>query len=236
MDAPREDGAVEPGWFVHRENRFVATVARADAPEARAYVPNTARLVDLLVPGAPVLLARSADPRRRTQWTLTRVWDGTWVAIDAAAAADLVAEALTSGTALPGWPTPVDVRREVPVGAHRLDLAIDLPDGREALVEVKSLTRAQARVATLSHTPSSRGAAQLALLGEHATAGTPTAVVFVVQRGDVDLLDLDAPADPGWQAAVAQARAAGVDISAFRCTVTADTLRLDAPIAVRPPT
>ncbi len=236
MRALSEDHSVEPGWFVRRENRFVATVARTDGAEVRAYVPNTARLVDLLVPGAPVRLARAADPRRRTRWTLTRVWDGTWVAIDAAAAADLVGDALASGTALPGWPTAVGVRREVVVGARRIDLAIDLPNDSEALVEVKSLTRARARVAMLSHTPSTRGAAQLALLGEHAATGTPTAVVFAVQRGDVDALDLDAPADPGWRAAVAQARAAGVHITAWRCAVTPDTLRLDSPLRVRPRT
>lgn len=234
MPAHVGDRVVEPGWFVRRENRFVATVARADGVEVRAYVPNTARLVDLLVPGAPVRLARAADPRRRTRWTLTRVWDGTWVAIDAAAAAGLLADALASGVALPGWPAPAGVRREVPVGEHRIDLAVALPDDREALVEVKSLTGARGRVAALSRTPSARGAAQLAALGEHAAAGTPTAVAFVVQRADVDALDLDAPADPGWRAAVQRARAAGVDVAAFRCAVTPETLRLDAALAVLP--
>ncbi len=225
--------APERASFVRRENRFVAHVTRAGGDEVRAYVPNTARLREVLRPGAEVVLRPSGTSRRRTQWTLTRVWDGTWVSLEASAAPTLVVDHLGAGGTLPGWPPAVAVRREVTCGAHRFDLELTLPDGERGLVEVKSLSRVHRRAAPLSGTPSARGTAQLSSLARLAAAGERVAVVLVVQRGDVDLLDLTAEADPGWRTAVTAARAAGVHCIAYRCEVDPVTARLGQPLAIR---
>ena len=219
--------------FVSRDNRFVVRAALSDGEVVRAYLPNTARLHDVLVPGAALRLEPAADPKRRTAWTVTRVWDGTWVALDADAASDLVADHLVAGGELPGWPAIIDVRREVVHGRHRLDLEVTFEDGRRGLVEVKSLSRARDRVAPLSSTPSARGVDHLAALAELAEAHTPTAVAFVVQRDDVEVLDLAAPADPAWQTAVRAARTAGVHIVAFACEVDEREARLSRELEVR---
>ena len=237
MPSGSTPGQDQRGRFVRRENRFVATVARVDGELVRAYLPNTARLKDLLRPGVEVVLAPNAAAHRRTAWTLTRVWDGTWVSLEASGAATLVADHLASGATLPAWPAVVEVHREVTVGAHRFDLELILDGGERALVEVKSLSGARQRAAPLSATPSARGAAQLGALGRLAGAGHRVAVVLVVQRGDVDVLDLTAEADPGWRAAVVAARQAGVHLVAYRCRVTPTSVDLDRrlPIRDRPP-
>lgn len=221
------------GWVVARENRFVLQVRLADGRVERAYLPNTARLRDLLAPDAEVLLRPDDAATRRTRFTVTRVWDGTWVALDAAGASRLVADALRSGQPLPGWPPITAVREEVTVGPHRFDLAVSRQDGRNGLVEVKSLSHARDGVAPLSGTPSTRGVGHLAALVGHARAGTPAAVAFVVQRGDVEVLDLDAPADPGWRTAVQAAHRGGVHLVAFRTEVTCETVRLGHPLDIR---
>jgi sugar fermentation stimulation protein A len=225
--------SVVPARFLSREHRFVVTAARDDGEVLRAYLPNTARLHDLLTPGALLLLTPNADPSRRTRWTVTRVWDGTWVALVADAAADLVVRHLESGDGLPGWPAVVGHRREVTSGPHRIDLEVTLADGRRGLVEVKSLSRARDRIAPLSRTPSRRGVSQLAELARSAAAGIPAAVVFVVQRDDVDVLDLAAPADDAWRAAVRAARQAGVEVVAFACNVDEEHARLGHQLTVR---
>ena len=170
--------------FVARDNRFVLRAALADGTDVRAYLPNTARLADVLVPGATLVLHPATDPARRTRWSATRVWDGAWVSLEAAAASALVAEHLEAGGVLPGWPPARAVRREVPHAGHRFDLEVALDDGRTAIAEVKSLSRARSGVAPLSDTPSTRGTAHLETLAGLATPACPTAVVFVVQRGD----------------------------------------------------
>jgi sugar fermentation stimulation protein A len=226
--APRRERA----RFVARENRFVLLAERADGREVRAYLPNTARLTDVLVPGAPLMIVGHDDPRRRTDWTVTRVWDGTWVALAASGAADLVATHLRAGRSLPGWPRPIALRREVTRSGRRFDLELDLEDGATAIVEVKSLSRARGGVAPLSATPSTRGVAHLDVLGTLAESGVPAAVSFVIQRGDAEVLDLDAPADPGWTSAVRRARDRGVTIVAYACHVTDHELRLGEPLPV----
>lgn len=56
---------------------------------------------------------------------------------------------------------------------------------------------------------------------------------LVVQRGDLDVLDLTAEVDRAWRQAVADARAAGVHLIAYRCTVTATSARLDRTLPIR---
>ncbi len=228
------DRAPVPARFLRRENRFVVLARRdEDHRDVRAYLPNTARLPDLLTPGADLLLLPSSDARRRTGWTVTRVWDGTWVALDAAAANGLVVNHLAAGGKLPGWPTIHGLRREVRVGDHRFDLELTFEDTSRALVEVKSLSRVHRGVAPLSSTPSSRGVRHLEALAEHATTGWRVAVVFVVQRADARILDLDAVAEPRWIAAVRAARDAGVVVAAYRCDVEPAKLRLGEALVVR---
>lgn len=231
----RERAPARAARFVARENRFVVRahldpdgdhITDPGRREVRAYLPNTARLTDVLVPDASLILVPNHAPQRRTRWTVTRVWDGTWVALDANAASGLVAEHLEHGGTLPGWPAVTGLRREVTYGSHRFDLEVDLGDGQVGVVEVKSLSRARDGVAPLSGTPSTRGVAHLAALASRAEAGLPSAAVFVIQRGDAQVLDLDATADPAWTGAVRRARAAGVHIVAFGCDVTERTVKL----------
>jgi DNA-binding sugar fermentation-stimulating protein len=239
--------------FVARENRFVVRARLgplaggapdrskpcdrqgpvAEDEEVRAYLPNTARLTDLLVPDAPLILHHNHDPGRRTRWTVTRVWDGTWVALEATVASRLVADHLDAGGGLPDWPAVRSIRREVGRDGHRLDVEVALEDGRVGVVEVKSLSRSVGGVAPLSSTPSTRGVAHLAALTRLVADGIPAAVVFVVQRQDVEVLDLAADADPSWQRAVQRADEGGVHIVAFRCEVDEHHLRLGPTVPVR---
>jgi sugar fermentation stimulation protein A len=219
---------------VARPNRFVVDAELDDGRAVRCHLPNTARLGDLLVPGAALVLASSDDPARRTGWTVTRVRvAGHWVALAAGHASTLVADHLGAGHALPGWPATTAVRREVVRGRHRFDLEVTRADARTAIVEVKSLSRAVDGVAPLSGTPSARGVGHLDALAALVGAGEPAAAVFVVQRGDVEVVDLTAAADPAWVAAVRRARAAGVTVVAYGCAVGRTSLRLDRPVPVR---
>ena len=222
-----------PARFVARDNRFVVRARLEDGTQVRAHLPNTARLTDVLVPDAALRLEPADAAHRRTAWTVTRVWDGTWVALAAGVASRLVLDHLRGGGPLPGWPAVTAVRPEVTRDGHRFDLEVDRADGRTGVVEVKSLSRARDGVAPLSATPSTRGVAHLTTLARLAGEGTPTAVVFVVQRADATALDLGAQADRDWAAAVRGARAAGVHVVAFGCRVGPASLALGAPIEVR---
>lgn len=225
-----------PARFIRRRNRFVAEVRLADGTETTAYLPNTARLYDLLLDDVQVLLERSTDKRRSTAWTLTRVRArGIWVSLEAAAATDLLAGYLASGGPLGDLGPISDVEREVTHGSHRLDLRGRTADGASVWIEVKSLSRCDDDgAARLSRTPWKRATDHLAALGSLVEAGEHAVVAFVLQRPDVDRLELDGDADPGWVEAVATARDAGVDIVALRCEVSPRGALVAGPVPVTP--
>jgi sugar fermentation stimulation protein A len=216
-----------------RENRFVVSVRLGSGEVTRAYLPNTARLHDLLRSDASVVLEATDDPRRTTRYTATRVTDrGAWVSLEAARASDHVATHVCGTGGLPGIDEVLEVEREVRVGAHRFDFLLRTPAGDEVIFEVKSLSRAVGSDAPLSATPSIRGVAHLKALADLVREGGRAAVAFVVQRGDVDRLVVGHHADPAWVAAVREAHGAGVAIIAFRCHVDPTTVALDRAIPV----
>jgi hypothetical protein len=139
-----------------------------------------------------------------------------------------------AGPDLSGWATPTAARSSAGDPSATAPRPGRHPSRRAAIVEIKSLTSAHGGVAGLSSTPSTRGVRHLEALADLAGTGTPTAVAFVVQRGDVTSLDLTAPAAPSWVEAVERARQAGVHVVAFGCEVGTSRLRLGPPLPVHP--
>ena len=222
---PELPGVLERGEgrlaeVVDRPNRFILNARLPEGDVARAHLPNTARLTGLVEPGRAVLLRPAQDPKRRTRWSATRIWDGTWVSLEAAGAARLVEAWLDRGGRLPGLGPVRSWRREVSTGGHRIDLCVELAGGRDAWIEVKSTSRARGGAGLLSRTPSTRGAAHLDLLGDLVARGAVAGCVIVVQRADAERLDLGGDADPGWTSAVLRAQARGVEIMALGCRIT----------------
>ncbi|MGC8838613.1 MAG: DNA/RNA nuclease SfsA, partial [Anaerolineae bacterium] len=99
MDLPRP---LVEGLFVERLNRFAVAVA-VGGETVRAHLPNSGRLRELLVPGAPVLLAPRPGPGRKTSYELALVrQEAEWVSVDARLPNRLFQEALEGGR-LPEW-------------------------------------------------------------------------------------------------------------------------------------
>lgn len=61
------------GKFIDRPNRFVAHVEIDGTPQT-VHVKNTGRCRELLLPGAPVILAKAENPNRKTAWDLIAVY------------------------------------------------------------------------------------------------------------------------------------------------------------------
>jgi sugar fermentation stimulation protein A len=208
-----------PARFVDRPNRFLVTAELDDGREVVAHLPNTGRLENIVAPGGRLLLRKDGTPPRKTEYTATRAWDGCWVSLEASRAPRLLIEWLDAGNQLPGFGAVQEIRTEVAVAGHRLDLHVTTDLG-PLWVEVKSGSRAAGAAGLLSKTPSTRGAAHLAALADLVDQGEPAAAVFVIQRPDARFLQAYGDADPGWIQAVADARAAGVHILAYGCDVT----------------
>ncbi len=70
--------AISRGYFIRRENRFVAAVLLPEG-ETLCHVKNTGRCRELFVAGAPVILTKAVAPNRKTGYDLAAVQkNGIW--------------------------------------------------------------------------------------------------------------------------------------------------------------
>jgi len=225
MDFPK----LIPGRFLHRDNRFRATVQVAGR-KALAHVANSGRLTELFIPDRPVWLAPASNPERVTAYDLKLVeYASTLVSVDARLPNPLFAEALRSGI-LPGFPYP-DIRGEVKLGASRLDFRLSGPEGT-CWVETKSVTLVEEGIARFPDAPTGRGRRHLRELIEVCQLEDRAAVVFVVQRPDAVSFSPHQEADPEFASVLRQAVHSGVRIQAFTCQVTLESIAIRHEIPI----
>lgn len=208
--------------FLRRPNRFVAFCRLPNEEEpVRVHVPNTGRLKELLVEGAPALL-RENPPGGKTAYTLCTVqYEGRWVSIDSQLPNRVVAEGFQQGL-IGGFGEFASVRREVRWGNSRFDLALlDEKGEPTCYVEVKGVTLVTDGTARFPDAPTERGAKHLRELTAIAKdPALPRAgAVFLVQREDALRFSPNDATDPDFGTALREAVKAGVTVKALRCRV-----------------
>jgi sugar fermentation stimulation protein A len=197
-----------------------------------AHVANSGRLRELLVEDAAVWLTPQPGPVRRTAWDLSLVENaGTLVSIDSRVPNALLWRALHDGLFCDGLGDPIAARREVAIGASRLDFRVSGPDGCR-YIEAKSVTLVVEGCARFPDAPTLRGARHLAELTSIHGRGDSAAVIFVIQRCDADAFTPNAAADPLFAEALRQALAAGVCVQAFTCEVSLEGIGLGREVPV----
>ncbi len=229
MDLPRP---LVEGFFVERLNRFAVAVT-VGGETFRAHLPNSGRLRELLVPGAPVLLAPRPGSARTTPYDLALVRQGTeWVSVDARLPNRLFREALEEGR-LPEWQGAEFLQAEVRLGRSRLDFLLGGPEpGQRTWVEVKSVTLVQEGYGLFPDAITARGTRHLEELAAALAQGDRAAVVFVVQRGDARAFRPHWEADPHFARRLAEVAGRGVQVLAYRCQVSPDEVRIMEAVPV----
>ena len=219
------------GRFIKRLNRFAALVD-VERREYLAHVPNSGRMRELLVPGYRVLLVPApAGTNRKTSFDLALVDTGRALSsADARLPNKLVAEALIHKRLPQFAPYPV-ARGEQVFGESRLDFLLEGPAGK-CYVETKSVTLVEEGVGLFPDAPTIRGVKHLRSLMAAREAGHQAAVVFVIQRADAEAFAPHDVADPLLGTTLREARDAGVDIWAYRCTVTERDIELADAVPV----
>ena len=217
---------IRPGTFLDRPNRFVAHV-ELGGTAAVCHVKNTGRCRELLVPGAKVYLEESGNPARKTQYDLIAVEKGTrLINMDAQAPNRIFAQWIRQQE--PG----IAVHPEYRYGDSRLDFCLERPEGLH-LVEVKGVTLEREGHCLFPDAPTERGVRHLHELMRAVEEGHRATAFFVIQMADV--LDF-APNDathPAFGEALREAARRGVEIVAYTCRVTPETVTLDAPVPVQ---
>lgn len=219
---------VVPGRFLRRPNRFIAQVETAEGIQT-VHVKNTGRCRELLVPGAPVYLEKSANPKRKTAFDLIAVQKGDLlINMDAQAPNRVFAEWAEAGNFLPDCTA---LRREYVYGDSRLDFCLETPGGLH-LVEVKGVTLEEGGAARFPDAPTERGVKHIRELQRAAEAGLGATLFFVVQMEGMRSVAPNDETHPAFGRALREAAAHGVNIRAYDCAVTPGSLELRAPVPV----
>jgi sugar fermentation stimulation protein A len=223
-------GPLTEATYQARPNQLLVE-ARVNGRVVRAHMADRGRLLDLLVPGARLLLAPRDEIGRKTSFQVVGIYsDDELVSLDTQLPNRLIVAALASG-ALPQFARYTKVQREVMIGNHRFDFR--LGEGLSTCVlEVKSAGKVVDGLARFPDAPNERGRQLLEVLAQMARSGQRSAVVFVVQRNQARALVPDDEVDPSFARALRAAITAGVEAYAYLCPLTPDGLTLGSPIPI----
>ncbi|MBX3009892.1 MAG: DNA/RNA nuclease SfsA [Caldilineaceae bacterium] len=233
----------QPATFLERPNRYRIVAQLHESNQViHAHCPDPGRLRELLIPGVTVHLSPASHTLRKTAYDLRFVAHpdhGQLVSLDTRIPNQIFQEGLESGFFDPfrGYQS---MQREVPLpqpppdgGVHsRIDYRLIDAAGQPCWIEVKSATLVEERCARFPDAVTARGRRHVLELAELAQSGVRTAVVFIIQRPDADLLRPQWSSDPAFGYALVAAQAAGVAIYAYTCLLTLEQVTLERHIPV----
>ena len=207
-------------FFVSRPNRFTAIV-ELDGQKETVHVKNTGRCRELLLPGAEVVLEKSDNPNRKTQYDLIGVRKENigWVNIDSQATNKVMAE----------WLKTQDytlVRPEYTYGDSRIDFYMEKGE-EKYLMEVKGCTLEIEGIGYFPDAPTERGVKHLRELAKAVNKGYHAILAFVIQMNGITEVRPNMVTHPAFGEALEEAKTAGVEVLFLPCRVTEDTLEYE---------
>lgn len=225
---------IVPAVFGRRLNRFVALADLGNGPEP-VHVKNTGRCAELLIPGCRAWLQDAGpDTARKTRYDLIAVekarpgQEPLLVNLDSAAPNTVAGEWLAGG----GLGPLEGLRPEYRLGKSRFDFFARRPDGTSLLVEVKGCTLEQDGLARFPDAPTLRGEKHVRELTALRTEGYECAVLFIIQMEQMRRFTPNWDTHPAFGRALADARAAGVQVLALGCRVEPDRLETACQVPV----
>ena len=220
--------SIAEGRFLERPNRFVARVEMNGCVET-VHVKNTGRCKELLQSGAKVFLEKSDNPNRSTGYDLVAVQKGErMVNMDSQAPNYAVGAWLKQGGL---FRDVILVRPETKYGNSRFDFYVET-ESEKIFMEVKGVTLENDGVVRFPDAPSDRAVKHVRELTEAKRAGYRVFVLFVIQMEDVKYFTPNRDTHPAFADALIQAAEAGVEVLAFDCSVSADSMEIGKAVPV----
>ena len=190
---------------------------------------NTGRCRELLPVGAKVWCLDAESPNRKTRYDLITVQNGErLINMDSQAPNAAAKEWLLGG----GLGEIENLKAESKHGDSRFDFSF-VKDGRPCFLEVKGVTLENDGVCAFPDAPTERGAKHLKELAKLAQEGYGAYVLFVIQMEGVKYLHPNDLTDKPFGEALRQAEKAGVEIMAYDCKITVDSMVINEKVEVK---
>lgn len=222
-------GQIKKGRFESRPNRFIAYVD-IDGRIEKVHVKNTGRCRELLTEHAVVFLNKSANPARSTAYDLVAVKKGErLINMDSQAPNKAVEEWLLKKEL---FSDVLTVRPETKYGSSRFDFYVETPEDK-IFIEVKGVTLEQEDVVLFPDAPSERAIKHIHELMKAVEEGYKAYIIFVVQMNGVKYFMPNRKTHAEFADALLMARQSGVEILAYDCIVTPDSMTVHESVPVR---
>ena len=219
---------IAEGRFIERPNRFIARVM-LDGRVETVHVKNTGRCRELLVKDAKVYLEKSDNPQRSTAYDLVAVEKGSrTVNMDSQAPNKAVEEWLRGGGL---FEDVLLVRPETKFGNSRFDFYVETKQ-EKIFIEVKGVTLEEEGVVRFPDAPSDRAVKHVGELVEAKQSGYRVFVLFVIQMEGVRYFTPNRQTHPEFAQVLCRAAEAGVEVLAYDCSVTPDSMIIGKPVKV----
>jgi sugar fermentation stimulation protein A len=220
---------IEKGTFLDRPNRFIAHVDVCGRVET-VHVKNTGRCRELLVPGATVYLDKPGTPNRKTEYDLVAVEKGTrLINMDAQAPNKVFDQWARKGNFIPEL---TFLRSEYTWGDSRFDFYAEAGE-RRMLIEVKGVTLERDGAVFFPDAPTLRGLKHINELISAREQGYETYLFFVVQMQNAEFFSPNDDTHPQFGQALRRAAGEGVNIIAYDCCVTPESLKIRQKVPVK---
>lgn len=225
-------GKLLEGILIDRPNRFIAFV-KVGRKHYECFVPDPGRAEAMLFPGATVYIKEGKQSEdRRTTMDLVLAKDGkALVSMDTRLTNLLIQEAFQA-KALKELKGLKLVRTEYEFLDSRFDFLLK---GRksEVLLEAKSCTMVKDGLALFPDAPTDRGSKHMKTLADSIRRGMRAIVIFVIQRSDPTAFSPNDNMDPEFGIALRVAMAKGVEVYAYKCTVTKTGIKITEKVPVK---
>lgn len=219
------------GKFITRPNRFNASV-ELNGEEITVHVPNTGRCRELLIPGVEVFLREELNPSRKTKYDLIAVYKGErLISIDSQIPNKVVREALDN-KAVDKLKYYTQILSEKTFGSSRFDFKLAKEDGEEYYLEVKGVTLEEGGLCRFPDAPTERGRKHINELIEVKKSGRGAGIMFLIQMDNVKSFSPNYITDVSFANALKEAKDNDVDIFAYSCIVTEDSITLDKKVEI----
>lgn len=216
------------GRFLDRPNRFIAHV-EVSGEEQVVHVKNTGRCKELLVPGAVVYLEKSENPARSTAYDLIAVKKGNRIInMDSQIPNKVVAEWLEKGSFFHDL---VSLRPEITYGNSRFDFYVETKT-EKVFIEVKGVTLEEDGVVRFPDAPSERALKHVEELIKAKEAGYRAILFFVIQMKGAKWFTPNVDAQPEFSERLKYAAQVGVEIYAYDCEVTPNTITMNTQVPI----
>ena len=228
--------ALIPATLIKRYKRFLADVELSDGRVITVHTPNTGSMMGLSEPGMQVWLRDTQNPTRKYQfsWEMTEPSVGNLVGVHTGIVNQLVTEAIELNR-IPELSDYQSVQQERPYGVEksRIDLLLSATGRRDCYIEIKNVTAIdQSGSAIFPDAITARGQKHLRELMEIVNQGNRAVMFFCIQRQDCHSFRPAYEIDPDYAALLKQAYQHGVEILAYKSTISPESIEITNSVEI----